>query len=143
VGVVEAKVADHRLGHGLLVVDLARHRPGGQRQGPGRFNRHAGEDHVADLAPPPRRIAIEVHRRAMDPVVARQQLRQAGRLVGPGLRPPVALHLLQGDDVCRRDRIGDALEIDPPVAAHAPLDIVSDDQHRSCLPQMAALDKLS
>ena len=84
------------------------------------------------------RAEIDVHGRAEDMEIVRQQGRQAGDHVDAAVAHEVPRHLLQRDDVGALETRRDAFKVEPAVAADAVLDVVGDEFHRSVILPAAA-----
>jgi len=97
-------------------------------------DRRPRQDHRAELPPainqPARGVAVtrvHVEIGAVDPMVLGQMRPEHGRSVDATRALPVALHLLQGDDVGGLDLAGDAREVVPVVLAEPVLNVIGDE----------------
>jgi len=97
-------------------------------------DRRPRQDHRAELTPaidqPASGVAVtrvHVEIGAVDPIVLGQMRPEHRRSVDATRALPMALHLLQGDDVCGLDLAGDAREVVPVVLAEAVLNIIGDE----------------
>jgi hypothetical protein len=112
-----------------------------------RHDRQSRQNHCAELpAPidePAFRVAIagiHIEIGTVDPVMLGKLCTQGGSGVDATRAPPMALHLLQGDDVGVLDLAGDASEVVAVIFAQPVLDVVGDDLHAS-LTARAASDR--